>query len=361
MQNEAVALNMNAMNSIFNFRTTANIFGAEKFTYEKLKKYTDLKVKAISKSGRGGNNVHIINTFFLVTIQFVALVIALLMAYNGDITVGEAIVLNSVIDIVASMLFDIVGNRVKYNSSKQVCDELAEILEYKLEVAEDIENGDIEFKNLDFSYTDEPFIEGLNLTFEKGKRYLIIGESGSGKSTLLKLILKKEEVIGGEILLNNKSYSSINKPTLYSKFGYVGQQMEILTGNLKDNILLDKAFDSARFYNIIKLLKLDYLKDSLEDELTEKLDNFSGGELQRIAIARMMYDDSEIFIFDEFTSALDKDSAYIIEKEILNIKNKTLINVSHRIHEDLAKEYDEVIIMEKGQLKSKGHYTMVIN
>ncbi len=357
--NDAIALNMNAINSIYNFRSTVNIFGAENFAFGKLNKYTDIKIKAFSKYMFGNNNVNILNNFLLVTIQFVALIIALLMAYRGDITVGEAIILNSVIDIVASMLFEIVANRIKYNSSKKVCNELAEILSYTPERAEIIETGDIEFKNLGFTYTTEKFIDNLNLTFEKGKRYLIIGESGSGKSTILKLILKKENFNSGEILLNNIPYNKINKPTLYSKISYVGQQVEILTGDLKENILLDKPFDEARFNSIIKLLNLDYLKDSLNDELTEKVDNFSGGELQRIAIARMIYDDSEIFIFDEFTSALDKESAYIIEKELLKIKDKTLINVSHRIHADLARAYDEVIIMEKGAIKSKGHFDII--
>ncbi len=350
LHNDAVELNMNAVNSIYNFKSTINIFDANKFAFNKLKYYTDIKVKAFSKYNIGNNNVYILNNFLLVTIQFVALVIALLMAYNGDITVGEALILNSVIDIVASMLFEIVGLRIKFNSSKQVCDELAEILSYVPEKTVAIENGDITFKGVEFSYTDEQFIHDLNLTFEKGKRYLVIGESGSGKSTLLKLLLKKENVIGGEILLNGKSYIDINKPTLYSKISYVGQQVEILTGNLKENILLDKEFDKSRFDSIIKLLKLDYLRDSFNDELTEKLNNFSGGELQRIAIARMLYDDSEIFVFDEFTSALDKDSAYLIEKDILQIKGKTLINVSHRLFDDLKSEYDAVIVLDKGEV-----------
>ncbi len=359
LNNNAIELNMNAINSIYNFRSTINIFGAESFAFEKLNTYTDIKIKAFSKFMLGNNNVLILNNFLLVTIQFIALIIALLMAYRGDITVGEALILNSVIDIVASMLFEIVAIRTKYNSSKKVCEELGEILSYEPEKAELIENGDIEFKNLDFSYTTDKFISNLDLTFEKGKRYLIIGESGSGKSTLLKLILQKEIASNGEIFLNNTPYSRLNKATLFTKISYVGQQVEILMGTLKDNILLDKTFEENRFNSIIQLLKLDYLKDSLDDELTEKIDNFSGGELQRIAIARMIYDDSEIFIFDEFTSALDNDSAYLIEKEILKIKDKTLINVSHRIQEDLAREYDEVIVMDKGTVKAKGHFSVI--
>ncbi len=300
--------------------------------------------------------VEMVNTLFTRILNLGTLIGCIYLLYKGEITIGEVTLLLYAVNQFSRPLKDLTSTINKMKSTEELRKKFDEILSIEEEVPKEIEVGNISLSHIDFSYKEEDFIKDLNLTFEKGKKYLIMGASGSGKSTILKLLLKDNLYSNGDIFFGEHSLNELNKATLYKHISYAGQKVEIIIGTLRENIVLDKPYNEETFNQIIKVLNLEYLRDKFDLVINETLDNFSGGELQRIAIARMLYDDSDIFIFDEFTSALDENNAKNIEADVLNIENKTLISVSHRLHDSLAHLYDEIIVLDKGSVKASGTF-----
>jgi len=222
----------------------------------------------------------------------------------------------------------------------------------------DFGRHDIEFQDVSFSYVDseEGFISNLNCTFEMGKKYLLLGKSGSGKSTLLDMILRENVPNGGKIMYGADSLGEIPLNSWYKKVGYVDQKANIIPGTLRENITLGNPNIKHSLAEIAEIFNLLDLADSLDDMLHEDLGNFSGGELQRVEIARTIYKDSDIMLFDEPLSALDPKNAYAVESYITNLDSKMIINVSHRINESLLTAYDKIMLMDKGRVVYFGSY-----
>ncbi len=333
--------------NIFNAFKTANTILTESFEEKKAVNESYYKEETF---------VETINNIFTTILNFGALIGCILLLNKGEITIGEVTLLMYVINQFTKPLKALTTTINQMKSTESLRNKFEEILSIDSEVSKDIVVENITLNNVAFSYNQDPFITDLNLTFEKGKKYLIMGSSGSGKSTILKMLLKDNLHTKGDIFFGEYNLNDLNKSTIYKHISYAGQTVEIIIGTLRENIVLDKPYNEAIFNQIIKILNLEYLRDKFDVVVNETLDNFSGGELQRIAIARMLYDDSDIFIFDEFTSALDENNARNIEADLLSIKNKTLISVSHRLHTTLAHLYDEIIILDKGIIKAQGKF-----
>ena len=355
--------NMNRMvNGIFSAIRTINIYSSKVFAISKLELM--FEEKRIANIRNKDINVYatVINNFFAYFIQVGFTVGAYILVYWGHIKIGQAVVLYLISSYISQGIFNIMHYKNTIDSTKEIRKKLENILNEPYdEQITSINTGDIIFNNLSFSYTEEEFIKDLNIDFKNNKKYLIVGASGSGKSTLLKLILKELNPNAGSINYSGINISEFNMPTWYQNISYAGQKVEIIPGSLRENIILGKEYDEKRFNYIIGLLNLNYLVPKLDDVLHEDLSNFSGGELQRITIARMLYKDSPIFIFDEFSSALDNMNAYQIEKEILKIENKLLVSVTHRVQLDLIEQYEKIIIMESGKIKHIGSASELIN
>ena len=220
-----------------------------------------------------------------------------------------------------------------------------------------IEGSDIVFKDVCFSYDETDFMVNLNFRFEQGKKYLIIGESGSGKSTLLKLLLKELDVNSGKILYGEVSLSELSKSSWYALVGYVPQNLDIIPGTLCDNIVLSETIDESKLNSLVEILNITHLKENMSVELDEDLSNFSGGELQRVAIARTLYKEGcKVLLFDEFTSSLDVMNAHDIERHLLSIEDRTVLNISHRFSESSLKHYDKIMVLDQGRVEYFGRY-----
>ncbi len=344
------------INSVHKSVQTINIFNAFKTVNARLTDSFVDKKELSEEYFKEETFVETVNNILNNIMTLGALIGGVFLLYKGEITIGELTLLMYAVREFSRPLKDLTTTINKMKSTEDLRIKFEEILDIEEETPKEIEISDIRFKNVDFSYNETPFITDMNLTFEKGKKYLIMGASGSGKSTILKMLLKENIHNKGDIFYGEHNIKDVNKATIYKHISYVGQRVEIIIGTLRENIILDKPYNEDRFNQIIKVLNMGYLEDKFDLVINETLDNFSGGELQRIAIARMLYDDSDIFIFDEFTSALDENNAKNIEEDILNIENKTLISVSHRLHDTLANIYDEIIILDKGVVKARGKY-----
>lgn len=194
----------------------------------------------------------------------------------------------------------------------------------------------INIENLKFSYDDKPILDNVNLEIKRNEIVGIEGASGSGKSTLLKLIMRFWNIDGGKIEIAGHNLLDINTKSLYKNIGYMTQTTELFEGSIRDNLLIAKpdATDEEINEALKKASILDYilkLKDGLDTFTKELGDNFSGGERQRIGLARCFLKDAPILILDEPTSNLDALNESIILKSIVeNMKDKTIILVSHR-------------------------------
>lgn len=200
----------------------------------------------------------------------------------------------------------------------------------------------IEFSNVSFKYDDEVVLDNVNLKFEPGKKYALVGPSGSGKSTILKLLMGFINDYDGAITVDGKDVKTFSKDSWVNKFTYLEQKSPIIVGTLLENIDISNAnnqIDIANLMDKVGLSEWTIDKDVSNYIINENV--LSGGQKQKIAYARSLIRDTEIILFDEGTSALDRESASIIEEDILN-SNKTVIIISHHLTDDIKSRLDTI-------------------
>lgn len=217
----------------------------------------------------------------------------------------------------------------------------------------------IEMKNVSFQYKDSErkILDNINLTINKNGKYLIIGKSGSGKSTILKLLCKFYSPIEGNLTFDGAEYENFSERDINSSIAYCQQAGYLFNRSLKDNIDFKYSDDTDKLEEIIRLVKLEdfveKLPNKLDTVIDEEVNQVSGGEKLRINLARSLFRDSDIILLDEITSALDKKTSEIIEKNVLQL-DKTVVNVCHKFNDDTLKLYDRIFIVEDGKIVEEG-------
>ena len=257
-------------------------------------------------------------------------------------------------------------------ASKAVIKELDEILNLQekdsslkdLEAKTSFEDS-ISFENMSFSYPQEskddedenrsafPALKNINLTIKKGEKVLIVGESGSGKSTLLSLLYKKFTCYEGLIKIDGTDIRKIPDTAYFKLVSVVHQSPFIFDDTIKNNIALyNEDISDERIKEACKKAGLQRFIESLplglETRIGEGASKISGGEKQRIAIARALVKDSPILLMDEATSALDKETGTEIENTVLSQKDLTCIIISHHVSEGLRARADKIITVKEG-------------
>ena len=296
---------------------------------------------------------------FSVTIYLGVLLLGGYLMYKESITVGTAI-------IIIQLSTHIVGP-VKLSISLINQIRSVTLIADKFEDTKlDSFSNSISIKNLDFSYSEErKALDNINLTFEKNKKYVIVGESGSGKSTLIKLIMRYYNDYSGNISIDNHDLKSIYSADLYKNMSMIQQNVFMFDDSIKENIRLysthddNEILDSCKRAGLSKLI--ERLPEGINSLVGENGNKLSGGEKQRIAIARALINDTQILILDESTSALDNETAYNLEKSLLNLDDLTLITVTHKLIKNILVDYDEIIVMKNGKIIEKGHFDKLIN
>ena len=227
-------------------------------------------------------------------------------------------------------------------------------------------NKNIQFKEVSFGYKDKNVFENLNLTIDKGDFIGVAGQTGSGKTTLIKLLFRFYEINAGSILFDDKNINDINIESLRSKIGLVNQEIFLFDGSIKENIcypnnqsddqLLMKVAQSSQCLEFI-----DKLPDGFDTLIGERGQKLSVGQKQRIGIARALYKNPDILIFDEATSAVDNETEYLIQKALKEIsKNCTTIVIAHRL--STIKNANNIIVLgNHGILEQGTHDQLIIN
>lgn len=304
----------------------------------------------------------VINENLVILIVFSIMILGSWFVISGGLVMGSLLaviqLLNSIMNPINILLTAFNNSKSTEDIRKQMDALFTAAQENKEEtpiVKKDFNQG-ITFQGVAFSYDGEKkVIDDFHFHFEKGKKYAITGKSGCGKSTLLKLIQNYYGNYSGKITVDNLEYQRVEGSSFFNLFSTMHQNVFIFSGTIRENITLYNAFVEEQLDWAVKSAGLQPLIDSLplglDTLIQENGHSLSGGEKQRISIARALIRKAPVLLLDESTSALDRKTAEVVEKEILGLKNQTCIHVTHKLTENSAKLYDAVLMMNEGRLE----------
>jgi len=223
----------------------------------------------------------------------------------------------------------------------------------------------IEYRHIDFSYADENLIRDFNLTIRKGQVVAFVGESGSGKSTLANLLARFYDPQGGEIIIGDRNIKDIQLSDLRRNIALVSQDVFLFSDTVESNILgskenqdlvgVEKSARAAHAHEFISRLPLRY-----DTQAGERGNLLSGGEKQRVGIARAFYKDAPILILDEATSALDSISEEQVQKGLDTLmKGRTTFVIAHRL--STIQNADLILVLSKGRIVERGTHADLLN
>ena len=212
--------------------------------------------------------------------------------------------------------------------------------------------------NLRFSYDEgREILHGIDLIFPKGSFTSIVGESGCGKSTVSTVLMGRNKGYTGSVKVGGKELSELSEASLMENFTYISHQSYLFKGSVRDNLLMGKPNTTEdEMWEVLERVNLaDFMKseNGLDTKVLEKASNLSGGQCQRLALARALLHDSPVYIFDEATSNIDVESENDIMCEIHALaKTKTVILISHRLANVVHS--DNIFVMDKGNIAETG-------
>jgi len=353
-----------AVDSLLNYETV-KYFNAENVEAERfdsaMKIYEDSAVKAraslsIVNIGQGG----IIASGLFIIMGMAGEDIA-----NGKMSIGDFVVVNTFLlqlylplNFLGFVYREIRQSLLDMGRMFALVDEKPDILDKKNAKDLDVHSGKIEFKNVYFSFGNRGILKGVNFIVEPGQKVAIVGPTGAGKSTISKLLFRFYDPSSGNIMIDNQSLKDVTQSSLRSNIGVVPQDTVMFNDTIEYNIAYGKPGSSRDEINkVVKLSSIDKFIEQLEIGYStivgERGLKLSGGEKQRIAIARALLKNPKIFIFDEATSALDTKTEKSIERSLKKLSNNssTLV-IAHRLSTII--DSDKIIVLENGKVSEEG-------
>lgn len=284
---------------------------------------------------------------------------------NSHLSVGSVVALITLIDHAYTpiAIFNVIY--VQYKLNRTAWKRFTDLLELKEDkqlregaVFPALLNG-ICVEDLSFSYENKKVLQQINLTIGKGEKVAFVGESGSGKSTLAKILiglLKQEE---GNVLFDERPLKDFSLESLYEKVSYFSQDAPVFDGTIRENLVFDKEVpesvirESLEYMQLLPMLAS--LDNGIETRIGEKGACLSGGEKQRLALARLWFDHSELVVLDEATSALDHLTESIVMKNVVEqVGNATVIAIAHRL--TAVKGFDRIVVFRDGKIAGSGTF-----
>lgn len=258
---------------------------------------------------------------------------------------------------------------VKLNQARAAGDRILSVLSLEDEIDQGKErlegfNSKIEFKNVSFSYGEGKVLKNFSLTINKGEKVALVGLSGSGKSTLINLLMRLYDIEEGEILIDGVNIKDISLENLRSKFGLVSQDIFLFNDTIKENLQLGDIYSEAQIAEALKISHaaefINGLPEKTETIIGDRGTRLSGGQAQRITIARAYLKNPPILLFDEATSALDNESEKIVQKALDEMSTgNTVVAVAHRL--STIQNFDKIIVMKEGNKIQEGLHKDLIS
>lgn len=280
-------------------------------------------------------------------------------ALTGGTVILFVNLMNFVIDPIATLP----GLLASRRAAKGLMGKLAEALE-KNPTAEghrdinELKEG-LRLDDLSFAYEEgKDVLHHLSARFEAGKAYAVVGGSGSGKSTLLHLLMAGNTGYQGQIFFDDTELRDLSTSSLYHLVSTIQQNVFVFNASIRDNVTMFRDFPQAELYKAIHSAHLDELIDRRgEDSLCgENGSALSGGEKQRISIARSLLKQTKLLLADEATSSLDAQTAHQVTSDILDLQGITRIIVTHTLEEALMKRYDGILVLKDGRIEESGRF-----
>ncbi len=272
-------------------------------------------------------------------------------AIKGSFNVGMVIAFGQISGKIISPIMTASDTWIRFKSSKKLTEKYRAILQSKEGDHPKREKqaiyGDIRMTDVSLTFGEKKGVSHFSAVFEKGKKYLVVGESGSGKSTLLNILSGLYDEYEGEVMLEDENLKQVERSSLSNMVSLASQEVFLFNDTIRNNITLFRDYSDEQMHNVLRQCGLENLirelPDGLDTLVSENGSNFSGGEKQRINLARAFIRDSKILLLDEVSANLDAGTTDFIEKTVLALEGKTVISVAHKMPEKLAELYDEVI------------------
>ncbi|MBT5899368.1 MAG: ABC transporter ATP-binding protein/permease [Candidatus Pelagibacter sp.] len=363
-------VNTKMIDSLLNFETV-KYFNNEQFEFKRLDKSLEEYEIAANKTRHALSLLNVSQTLVIMTGITIMLVMSAYGIKNGDIDVGGFVVINAyMLQLYQPLSF--LGS--VYREIRQALTDMENMFSL-LDISPAIQNNlnklpqsniaEIKFDNVSFDYdVRRTIINNISFTVPNGKKVAIVGPTGAGKSTISRLLFKFYEPKSGKIYINNVNTNTISQESLREIIGVVPQDTVLFNDTIYYNIAYGKAGSTKE--EVVSAAKnadihdfISILPDGYETIVGERGLKLSGGEKQRVAIARTILKNPKIFFFDEATSALDTSTEKEIQKNLENVsKNKTTLIIAHRL--STAANADNIIVLDGGTIVEQGTHESLL-
>ncbi|CUH63718.1 Putative multidrug export ATP-binding/permease protein [Thalassovita gelatinovora] len=371
MNDQDTDANQKAIDSLLNFETV-KYFGAESREAARYDRAMELYARAALKTSYSLAFLNFGQAFLITGGLAAVMVMAAMGVQRGDLTVGDFVMVNAYM-IQITMPLNFLGT--VYREIRQALVDMGEmfdLLEQPAEVTDKpdaaalkVSGGQVELDNVVFGYEAErPILQGVSLTVEPGKTVAIVGSSGSGKSTIGRLLFRFYDVVGGSVKIDGQDVRDITQVSLHDMIGVVPQDTVLFNDSIRYNIAygrdgatqteIEAAAKAAQIHNFIMSLPQGY--DTTVGERGLKL---SGGEKQRVGIARTLLKNPPILLLDEATSALDTETEQEIQGALARAgQGRTVITIAHRL--STIADADRIVVLEKGVIVETGTHSELL-
>jgi len=359
------------IDSLLNYETV-KYFNNESFEFDRLDKSLEDYESAANKSRHTLSLLNVAQTFIIMTGITIMLVMSAYGIKNGDIDVGGFVVINAYMLQLYQPLNWLGSVYREIRQSLTDMENMFSLLEVKSttqdanEKIPESETAEIKFDQVSFDYdVRRTIIKNISFTVPDGKKVAIVGPTGAGKSTISRLLFKFYEPKSGNIYVNNMNINTVSQDSLRGIIGVVPQDTVLFNDTIYYNIAYgntmaseEKVISAAKNADIHDFITS--LPDGYQTIVGERGLKLSGGEKQRVAIARTILKNPKIFFFDEATSALDTSTEKEIQKNLENIsKNKTTLIIAHRL--STAANADQIIVLDKGEIIEQGTHEELLS
>ena len=294
-----------------------------------------------------------LNSFISQAMFFLTLLFGIMLIHYNRLTVGQLLGIAQASNMVIMPIVNYANLRNMIQSSKPVLQKLLDnsmCYEENEPIVFDEQIHDIKIKHLSYAYGARKILDLNDLTIDQGKKYLVIGKSGDGKSTLLDILTKQKKADG--IYVNDKDLKDVQFSTYADTFSYVNQNNDLLPFSFEQNITLGRKMSKYSLKELVTIFNLESLFDKERDNLDFEHLNLSGGEKQRICLARAMYRNKKWLFLDEAFSAIDKTNSDRIHQFILSNPDLTVLSIEHKVTKETVSLYDKVLLFENKKIVS---------